>query len=436
MAVAAGLRFYQLGRPSLWYDEVVSMRLATSPDPMGLLRMLGEIDATRAPLHPLALQGWLKLVGPTEWRARAFSASFGLATVVFVYLIGRAVFDQRTALFAGWLAAVCPALVRYSQEVRMYALLTFLSCVLWWLLTLPRSRRFEWVFMMIFEVLVFYCHPLGLFMLAIFVPLSFLYFWRSGRGLETWLIGQGAVALAVLPWLPRYFDHPPESAVGRLPPRFLLGLPIEYIGGDFRSLALAVVVIAVGAYGARGAGDPERRWWGLLAWFVVPPVLLYAYSQVSHPIFGPARYTLFVAPAFLLLVGRGLARLPLPLAVILLVGSSWLSALMLSTMVYDPGLKADWRAAAIELGHGLPTKQEVVAVASADPARNAEVETAKYYLGPRYNVVAAEGRDEAPDVFAVGTRGGRLAAPLPDFVTDEWTRRDLHGLALYFRSAP
>ncbi|MGC8642877.1 MAG: hypothetical protein ACP5XB_23715, partial [Isosphaeraceae bacterium] len=53
LALAAGLRFWHLGGLSFWYDEVVTMRLAEAPTPAALLHRLFEIDATRAPLHPL-----------------------------------------------------------------------------------------------------------------------------------------------------------------------------------------------------------------------------------------------------------------------------------------------------------------------------------------------------------------------------------------------
>ena len=63
LAIAAGLRFWGLSWLSFWYDEVVTMRLAQAPTPRDLIGRLMEIDATRAPLHPLLLQGWIHLFG-------------------------------------------------------------------------------------------------------------------------------------------------------------------------------------------------------------------------------------------------------------------------------------------------------------------------------------------------------------------------------------
>ncbi len=55
--LATVLRGAYLDRPSLFYDEVVVLRMARERTPAGLLRLLQEIDATRAPLHPLVMQG-------------------------------------------------------------------------------------------------------------------------------------------------------------------------------------------------------------------------------------------------------------------------------------------------------------------------------------------------------------------------------------------
>ena len=97
VAVAAGLRGYQLGRLSFWYDEVVTMRLARAGSPSALIDRLFRIDATRAPLHPMLLEGWIGVFGASEAAARALSVLCGVATVLLVFDIGRVAFDTRRA---------------------------------------------------------------------------------------------------------------------------------------------------------------------------------------------------------------------------------------------------------------------------------------------------------------------------------------------------
>ena len=131
LLVTAGLRFWNLDHTSLWYDEVVTMRVARAGNPVAMVHLLDQIDGTRALLHPLVLQAWLSLFGASDFAGRSFSALCGLATVFVTYRIGRRAFDDRAGLWAAWLASVCPPLVYYSQEARMYAWLVLLTAVSW-----------------------------------------------------------------------------------------------------------------------------------------------------------------------------------------------------------------------------------------------------------------------------------------------------------------
>ena len=133
--LATVLRLAYLDRPSLFYDEVIVMQLATQPDPAALLRRLPELDATRAPLHPLLLQGWLALFGASPLAGRAFSVLCGVldraggrADRAAGPSIRRPVSGRR------FLCAISPMQVRYAQEVRMYALLVLETCLAWDLL--------------------------------------------------------------------------------------------------------------------------------------------------------------------------------------------------------------------------------------------------------------------------------------------------------------
>jgi hypothetical protein len=295
-----------------------------------------------------------------------------------------------------------------------------------------------------------YSHPLGLLMSAALGLAMLLN--RSALGLSWagWLAPHLAAALAVGPWLGRYFDHGPESTVGRQPLKFLLGLPIGFLGGNSLVLAVFVAVIAYGLIVVR-RGDDGRIRLGidepvaarcLIIWLTVPPLILYGYSRVSHPIFGPERYTLFVAPAYLLLLARGIVRLPWLPRLVVAVLAFGLAVSTLPGRVYAPDLKADWRAASVFLRRVDPDATEPVVVVSTDPSKNVEVETARYYLGPDRPVVPMPEPPDARSVWrtippgtrrawiAVGLRRGEPARRLPDEITRDGRPTDFPGLRL------
>jgi uncharacterized membrane protein len=451
VAVAAGLRGFQLGRLSFWYDEVVTMRLARAGSPAAVIERLFQIDATRAPLHPLLLEAWITVFGPSEVAARSFSVVCGIATVALVFEIGRAAFEPATGLWAAWLAGLSPLLIVYAREARMYGWLGLVTCLCWRLL-LSLRRSFTTARAAAYAgslTALVYSHPLGLLMLATLALASL-----AGKGTgfgsgKLWLAVHVPVAAVSALWIGNYVDHLPELLSGPLPLRFLLGTPIGFIGGNSLALVGLVALIAWGM--ARPIREPvgqppaavASRWTApvfLLLWLILPPVALYLYSRLAQPIFGPARYTLFVAPAYLILVASGLARTPAlvryPLALLLTI----LAASELGPKVYDPELKADWRGFSAALA-GRPGELVLVIVASSHPGRNLEVETARYYLPARCAAIALE--EATPDrldrigpsagggtgvvYLAVGSRGGVPAVPVPEQIGPYRFRSDRRG---------
>ena len=203
------------------------MRLAHSPGPAALVSLLGRIDATRAPLQPLLLQGWVKLFGTSESAGRSFSVACGLLTVAMVDRLARRGFaDTRAGLWAAWLAAFSPQLVYYSREVRCTP--SSCSSPAWRgtrsfsLRGSATAGRLCW-YAVTLAALV-YTHPLGLFMAAVGRSRG-IDFPASVRDVSwgRWTGAHLAALLAVMPWLGRYFDHPPDFLSGPLPLGFCSG---------------------------------------------------------------------------------------------------------------------------------------------------------------------------------------------------------------------
>ncbi|MGO9922809.1 MAG: glycosyltransferase family 39 protein [Isosphaeraceae bacterium] len=430
LALATALRAWKLGQLSFWYDEIVTMRLATAPTPAALFDRLVQIDATRAPLHPLLLQCWIGLFGSSEAAGRSLSVVCGIVTIGLVYWIGLLVFDRASGLWAAWLAAISPPLVYYSREARMYALLVMIACLCWGLLFSLRkasSHGKSIAYALCLAALV-YCHPLGLLMAATLGLGSFLFVRRFFDRRQRWLGVHLAALLLAAPWIGHYFDHDPEFLSGQLPVRFLIGTPIGFIGGNSVVLLGLLILIGFGLLLRRGVFAGYSDWSGpacLVLWLVVPPTLLYAYSWLGNPVFGPSRYTLYTAPAYLILVAQGLARLPPLTRACVAVALALLIVLELGATVYAPGLKADWRAFSTELAARMawsPGTEVTVFVKSSDPVRNTEIQTARYYLPGRCRIVPLEdavsarpGTEPSGEAYvAVGTKEGSARLPLAD----------------------
>ncbi|HEY2798583.1 MAG TPA: glycosyltransferase family 39 protein [Thermoanaerobaculia bacterium] len=125
LVAALALRCLALGRSSLGNDEIEEVRWARLP----VGQMLVEVfrDGAHPPLDFL-VQSVLTRLGAAEWMRRLPSVLAGTAGIgLLLFLAGRW-FGSRAGLAAGLLLCVSPIHVRYSQEVRPYALgLLFLT---------------------------------------------------------------------------------------------------------------------------------------------------------------------------------------------------------------------------------------------------------------------------------------------------------------------
>ncbi len=137
----AFLRVFLISRTGLWLDEAFSVWMANHP--VGeMLQWISNIDQ-HPPLYYLLLHSWVANFGNTPYYARALSALFGAATIPVIYLTGKRLSGVMVGLAAAVFMALSPFHIYYSQEARMYTLLTFNAAVAIYalvrLLTDPRS---------------------------------------------------------------------------------------------------------------------------------------------------------------------------------------------------------------------------------------------------------------------------------------------------------
>ena len=343
LALAAFLRFYCLTCSSLWHDEGNSWAVAQ--------RSLDQIarDAA-ADIHPPGYYWLLKFwAGPFGYSAmgiRSLSALSGLLTVAVIYRIGLEIAlgseekQRQLALLASFLAALSPFQVFYSQEARMYALLTLEGTVLMWaLLAMGRRVAVQGLNSSIagYAVLYLLAAAAGLWTHYIFGVLivaaagAAVWWWLGSMarhpafGGETgvdaevsigasnrwkvlllFLIPNSLALLAFLPWLPTGIDR-------------LLSWPSQDgIAGSFEGLRVTLQTIAVGTVQT----GPQLAWgwllvvallpicglWqlrragggaALLFWLLLPVGVMFS-SGLVNPSF--LKFLLIVSPAWCLAV--------------------------------------------------------------------------------------------------------------------------------------
>ncbi|MFQ5945019.1 MAG: glycosyltransferase family 39 protein [Anaerolineae bacterium] len=340
LLVAAALRFYRLDGQSLWYDEGTSAALATR-DPITIAR--NAADDIHPPLYYEMLRLWTAGFGRDEVALRGFSALSGVAVVWVTYLLGRELVGRRAAIFAGAVAAFSPLGIYYSQEVRMYVLVT-----LWGALAVLSTIRFLmassdppaqpparpsrsilWLFgYLLFASAALYTHYFGFTMLLVANGIVGLWMFsrpalRSRGVLVRWIGAQAAVALVYLPWLlfagGALVRWPATSApfslafLGeQLLRSFSLGLTWDGAGGWMLLVFLGILILGVlprrvGELPKDREAPPSSHELSVgtaLIYLLTPPLAMYLLS-LSRPFFS-VKLLLLATPAFHILLGGGI----------------------------------------------------------------------------------------------------------------------------------
>jgi uncharacterized membrane protein len=366
--VAFLLRAPHLDVQSLWRDEVDVIRLASESQPQLIQDLLKAKH--NGPLFYLIMHGWFRLAGNSEFGVRYLSLCCGALAVPLIYRVGRRLVGKKASVLAAALVAISPYLVWYSQDVKMYALVTALT-----LLTIAfefeavaTGRLRLWVAFVVSASLALYIHILTALMIPVYGAILLA---ARPRHPGRWWPRPVAFGLLTLPYLPLAVWQWPlvlntyQTGHPFYPINQILSLLFNlYARGTAMVGGWAVVAAFVFAILGALLSPPKRSSsnrlagyraflpgglrarFSLLLWLFLPVALVYIIS-LRAPVFEP-RYLIYIAPAFYLLTGLGVValwQLSRIASLLALAGILSFSLLGLCVQASTP-IKSDFRAAA------------------------------------------------------------------------------------------
>lgn len=307
VVTAVLLRVWNLGRYSLWYDEVFSVVAARSSWSEMFRQIL--IDRVHPPLFYICLKVWIAALGESVIRLRVFSVCFSVLTLLPMWICMKRV-KLSSELSLGLLFAIAcnPFLIFYGQEVRMYALLGFLStCSLAFYLSDKRSRS-ELSLLSCVNTLLVLTHAAGVAVVG--CELCHALFGKNARKRDA-AIACGPALLAFGCWivLVKAFAPHPAMAVHNVSwiprPTLAVGWKVlaHILGG---AVALVVLNIPIALAWKKGIRDSQFALFSLLSLATV--VFIFAFSVAIRPVW-QERYLIICVIPYYLLAGWSVARL-------------------------------------------------------------------------------------------------------------------------------
>ncbi|GII93994.1 hypothetical protein Ssi02_42250 [Sinosporangium siamense] len=339
----------------MWADELATAEAVSSL--AELRRVLADRDVVFVPYYLLMLL-WSWFGGADWWLRLPSAIGVGVAAGLLADL-GRRLGGVRAGVCAAALLVALPSMSRYGQEARPYALAVAAAVLSFWALhrALDRGERRDWVLYGVAVAMLPCTHLFAVLVLPAHLVVAAVARARVWRPL---LVSMGlgclpAAALAVasasqvgqVGWLgvPGWRDlvlvrsaitsWRPEPEVGHLP-ALLLGWAVAAVG-----VLGALLLWRASPRAGLGRGFAA----GAVVWGVLPPLLLFAVSQVATPVYN-TRYVLAAAPGLVLLAGWAVSRLRVPVAavaVVIAVALAWPQQVRLREA---GGHEVDYRSAA------------------------------------------------------------------------------------------
>jgi uncharacterized membrane protein len=372
--VAIVLRWVDLGRESIWFDEGMSWWLASLPPAEMLRTIRGDVAA---PVYFLLLRGWTALFGDSSTAMRALSALAATLVLGPVWYVARGSLRSPLSVGVAWtMAAVSFMQVQYARDARYYALMT-LFATLALAATMRLASRRSWGVIALFVacgVGGLYTHNMMMFCL---VGLNAAWLLWPGERLARQRLGDlcianVTIALLYLPWVPTLLQQMKwmtGSFWATRPSLFDLGVTVAAISGvdvyaapgfAWQTLGIGMTAGGVSAFaslcvlllvaiGLTTTDSTQGRTAMALAAFALLPVgLVFIYSQVRQPIFLERVFiaSSAVLPILLALSPDGARRRP---AIRIIAGALVAALLLLGTISTATLLtgerKEDWRGA-------------------------------------------------------------------------------------------
>jgi mannosyltransferase len=369
---------------SLWRDEVDAICFAQAPllkelpqtalsftptCPPNIPELLAAFTQPgfNGPLYFLILRGAILLFGYSEFALRFLSLTCGVISVALIITLGTRLFNRAVGLVAGTLLAFSAYQVWYSQDAKMYTLITMLALASIYFLrrAVEEGRLRFWIGAVLCTSIAMGSHILAALLIPVQVVLFLVWWPFSRRHIIAGIIALGCVTVPYLPvGLSRVqmVFQPGETGFAR----YTLGEMLSVLGRAYASgilsglgeqiiLLAASTAAALAIFGLVSIDTPPRpasrsarvlARLSLLAWALVP-VLAIALISTNRPIFTD-RYLIWIQPAFYLAVALGVYALwdwlkplaVLALAALLIVNGS--GALAQATTPF----KSDFRSAA------------------------------------------------------------------------------------------
>lgn len=316
--VALVLRLYNLNHEGLWNDELFTADSASPYRSLDNIISLLQLDI-HPPLHNILSHYWITLFSYNDTSLRMFNVLLGVFGAFSVFKLAKLLFNKKVALYALLLVVVNSYLIRYSQEVRGYALLFLLanfSIYFYTKLTRRDLSKKNIIGYALVTATMFYTHYFGLIVFAAqLISFPLVVNWQTIRAnFLKYSIAFLSPCILYLFWVPSLIDHM-NREFGQWRAKPSPRLIVEYFQEFFNDYIISTVALFL--FGATGLyfiikpfvklkkvekliGDHSKELTILFIWGLIYFLFPYIKSSISTSMMVPRYFIGMVGPIIIL----------------------------------------------------------------------------------------------------------------------------------------
>lgn len=188
LLVGLVLRFRNILNRDFWYDEAFT-GITVKANFWEMIRI--TINDVHPPLYYMLLKPFAYFFSYSVFGIRSFSVIFGILGIWAVYLFTKELFSKKVAWFTSLITAVSPFAIQYSQEGRMYSLLSFfiLMAAYFLIKALKSDSEYKYYILWGFFIgLSFLTHYMGVIFSVLYYVIYICYNFRQKKEGKRWMI--------------------------------------------------------------------------------------------------------------------------------------------------------------------------------------------------------------------------------------------------------
>ena len=312
------VRLFRLGYQSQWNDEALSVAVAKGT--IGQI-LTNQFYSRHPPGYYLLLHYWLNWFGDSDFVLRLFSAMAGIASLFIMYALGKSLLNESVGLWAAAVTTIMPFHLFYSQEIRAYSWLFFLSALL--LLCQAKIWRggggYWWLAYGVTAVTGLYMHYLFTLIVGVsgFYFIAYSWISKTKADWRAFIITHVIIGFSYIPLFPWIFGEVDRGNYFSKEISFAsyVSLPLNYTVGQFLpsplimmgfGLIVAIVLITLLQAGraiVRRSASLYALFFILLAYWL-PVTVTYLVSIFWIPLTTP-RLMIVAVPGLYLMMAWG-----------------------------------------------------------------------------------------------------------------------------------